>query len=231
MAILVAIYSATRVSRPIVALTRVAAQITEGAVDVRADTRQQNEIGVLAAGFNTMTGTLQQTLAGLEQRVADRTAALQQALTEREQTLLELKEALHTRDLLSRTVRDLSSPVLPVHAGVLVMPLIGVIDSERAAMLTQSLLQAIEQHRARTVLIDVTGVPLVDTQVAAVLLQAAAATKLLGAQPVLVGLRPELAQTIVGLGLDLSMLITHADLQSGITYALGQQNIAPGVKL
>jgi rsbT co-antagonist protein RsbR len=69
----------------------------------------------------------------------------------------------------------------------------------------------------------VTGVPLVDTQVAAVLLQAAAATKLLGAQPVLVGLRPELAQTIVGLGLDLSMLITHADLQSGIAYALGQQ--------
>ena len=224
VAILVAIYSAARVSRPIVALTRVAAQITEGAVDVHADTRQQNEIGVLAAGFNTMTGTLQQTLASLEQRVADRTAALQQALTENEQTLLELKEALHTRDLLSRTVRDLSSPVLPVHDGVLVMPLIGVIDSERAAILTQSLLQAIEQHRARTVLIDVTGVPLIDAQVAAVLLQTAAATKLLGAQPVLVGLRPELAQTIVGLGVDLSILITHADLQSGINYALERQH-------
>jgi anti-anti-sigma factor len=223
VAILVVIYTAARVSRPIVALTRVAAQITGGAVDVRADTRQRNEIGVLAIGFNTMTGTLQQTLASLEQRVADRTAALQQALNENEQTLRELNEALHSRDLLSRTVRDLSSPVLPVHDGVLVMPLIGVIDTERAAILTQSLLHAIEQHGARTVLIDVTGVPLVDTQVAAVLLQAAAATKLLGAQPVLVGLRPELAQTIVGLGLDLSMLITHADLQSGITYALGRQ--------
>jgi anti-anti-sigma factor len=223
VAILVAIYSAERVSRPIIALTQVAAQITDGAVDVHADTRQRNEIGVLAAGFNTMTGTLQQTLASLEQRVADRTAALQQALTENEQTLQNLNEALHARDLLSRTVRDLSSPVLPVHDGVLVMPLIGVIDTERAAVLTQSLLHAIEQHHARTVLIDVTGVPLVDTQVAAVLLQAAAATKLLGAQPVLVGLRPELAQTIVGLGLDLSMLITHADLQSGITYALGRQ--------
>lgn len=116
VAILVAIYSATRVSRPIVALTEVAAQITKGAVDVRADTRQQNEIGVLAAGFNTMTDTLQRTLASLEQRVADRTAALQQALTEREQTLLELKEALRARDLLSKTVRDLSSPVLPVHS-------------------------------------------------------------------------------------------------------------------
>jgi anti-anti-sigma factor len=223
IAIVVAIYSAARVSRPIVALTQVAAKITAGAVDVRADTRQQNEIGVLADGFNTMTDTLQQTLASLEERVADRTAALQQSLTEREQTLVELNDALHARDLLSKAVRDLSSPVLPVQEGVLVMPLIGVIDSERAAILTQSLLQAIEQHHARTVLIDVTGVPLVDTQVAAVLLQAAAATKLLGAQPVLVGLRPELAQTIVGLGLDLSMLITHADLQSGITYALGRQ--------
>ena len=170
-----------------------------------------------------MTRTLQQTLASLEQRVADRTAALQQALTENEQTLRELKEALHSRDLLSRTVRDLSSPVLPVHDGVLVMPLIGVIDSERAAILMQSLLHAIEQHRARIVLIDVTGVPLVDTQVAAVLLQAAAATILLGAQPMLVGIRPEVAQAIVGLGVDLSILITHADLQSGITYALGRQ--------
>src|SRR5258705_9417399 len=129
VAILVAIYSATRMSRPIVALTRVAAQITDGAVDVYADTRQRNEIGVLATGFNTMTSTLQQTLAGLEQRVADRTAALQQALTENEQTLLELKEALHARDLLSKTVRDLSSPVMPVYDGVLVMPLIGVIDT------------------------------------------------------------------------------------------------------
>lgn len=223
VAILAAIYSAARVSRPIVALTRVAAQITEGAFDIRADTRQQNEIGMLATGFNRMTSTLQQTLTGLEQRVAERTDALQQALAEREETLVELKEALHTRDLLSRTVRDLSSPVLPIHDGVLVMPLIGVIDSERAAILTQSLLQAIERHGARMVLIDVTGVPLVDTQVAAVLLQAAAATRLLGAQPVLVGLRPELAQTIVGLGLDLSGLITHADLQSGIAYALGRQ--------
>jgi rsbT co-antagonist protein RsbR len=124
------------------------------------------------------------------------------------------------RDLLGRTIRDLSSPVLPIHDGVLVMPLIGVIDSERAVILTQSLLHAIEQHRARTVLIDVTGVPLVDTQVAAVLLQAAAATKLLGAQPVLVGIRPEVAQAIVGLGVDLRSIVTHGTLQDGIAYAL-----------
>jgi rsbT co-antagonist protein RsbR len=113
--------------------------------------------------------------------------------------------------------------VLPVMRGVLVMPLIGVIDSERAARLTHAVLAAIERHRAGIVILDVTGVPLVDTQVARTLLQVAAAARLLGTQTVLVGLRPELAQTIVGLGLSLGDLITRADLQSGITYALRRQ--------
>jgi len=70
---------------------------------------------------------------------------------------------------------------------------------------------------------DVTSVPIVDTHVARTLLEAAAAARLLGAQTVLVGLRPEIAQTIVGLGLDFSVLITHADLQSGVEYAMRQQ--------
>jgi rsbT co-antagonist protein RsbR len=71
---------------------------------------------------------------------------------------------------------------------------------------------------------DVTGVPIVDTQTARVLLDAANAARMLGAQTVLVGLRPELAQTIVGLGLDLSGLTTRADLQSGVSYAMEQRS-------
>jgi len=78
-------------------------------------------------------------------------------------------------------VQELSSPVVPVLDGILVMPLIGAIDSERTSILTQTLLTAIEQHRANIVIIDVTGVPIVDTQVAQALLQAARASKLLGA--------------------------------------------------
>ncbi len=99
------------------------------------------------------------------------------------------------------------------------MPLIGAIDSARADQLVPALLTAIEQHHATTVLLDVTGVPLIDTQVARVLLAAADATRLLGAEPILVGIRPELAQVIVGLGLDLSSLATQADLESGVRYA------------
>src|SRR5205085_915907 len=92
-----------------------------------------------------------------------------------------------------------------------------------AHLLISSLLQAIEQHRADFVIMDVTGVPIVDTQVATALLQAADAARLLGAQTILVGLRPELAQTIVGLGLDLSALATQADLRSGVVYAIRQR--------
>ena len=100
------------------------------------------------------------------------------------------------------------------------MPLIGVIDTERAAMLIESLLRGVEQYRASLVILDVTGVPIIDTQVARTLLDAARAVKLLGTQTMLVGLRPELAQTIVGLGLDLTELSTQADLQSGVRHAM-----------
>jgi anti-anti-sigma regulatory factor len=84
----------------------------------------------------------------------------------------------------------------------------------------QSLLQAIEQRGAKTVILDVTGVPIIDTAVARALLQASASIQLLGAKAMMVGLRPELVQTIVGLGLDLSKLETHANLQSGIRAAM-----------
>jgi anti-anti-sigma regulatory factor/HAMP domain-containing protein len=225
IALLIGLWVATRLAGPIAALTRVAARITSGDLDQRAEIRQRNEIGILAAGFNSMTTRLQQNLRGLEQRVAERTAELEQALATRDDTLNDLRESISAREALEKTIQGLSSPVLPVLEGVLVMPLIGVIDSERAALLVTSLLSAIEQHHATIVLIDVTGVPLVDTQVARVLIQAADAARLLGAEPILVGIRPELAQTIVGLGLDLSSLTTQADLQSSIRYAAQRQTI------
>ena len=113
--------------------------------------------------------------------------------------------------------------MLPVLDGILVMPLVGAITSERANLLISSLLHAIEQHRAEFVIMDVTGVPIVDTQVAKALLQAADAARLLGTRTILAGLRPELAQTIVGLGLDLSALVAQADLRSGVVYAMRQR--------
>jgi rsbT co-antagonist protein RsbR len=95
-----------------------------------------------------------------------------------------------------------------------------VINADRGEMLTSALLAAIEEHRARIVILDVTGVPIIDEQTARILLESAQATRLLGAEVVLTGLRPELAQTIVSLGLDLSGLVSRSNLQSGVAYAL-----------
>jgi rsbT co-antagonist protein RsbR len=216
------LFVATRVARPITALAQTATQITDGALDQRVAVARRDEIGMLGMAFNQMTTRLQQTLEGLELRVAERTAELEQSNAEAQRALGELRESIREREMLSATVRELASPVMPVQEGILVMPLIGAIDSERAALLMDSLLRAIERHRARIVIMDVTGVPLVDSQVAQTLMQAADAARLLGTKTILVGVRPELAQTIVGLGLDLRGLVTCADLQSGVGYALQQ---------
>ncbi len=119
-----------------------------------------------------------------------------------------------------RIIGELSTPVIPLMEGVLVMPIVGSVDSERAKRITEVVLEAVPRYRARVVMMDITGVPVVDTAVADALLRTAVATRLLGAEAVLVGISPAVAQTIVQLGVDLGELTTRADLQSGVEYAL-----------
>ncbi|MGC8874492.1 MAG: GAF domain-containing protein [Chloroflexia bacterium] len=136
--------------------------------------------------------------------------------------LRQLQEAMENQARLLETVREMSSPVVPIHDHVLVLPLIGLVDSERAQRFTEALLEAIQRQRARVVLLDITGVPVVDTAVAQALVRAAEAGRLLGAEVVLVGMRPEVAQTLVTLGVSLGGLVTRANLQAGVEYALGR---------
>ncbi len=121
-----------------------------------------------------------------------------------------------------RVIRELSTPIIPVADNIIVMPLVGTIDTARSQQIMESLLQGIKQYKARIVIIDITGVPMVDTGVADHLLQSAKAASLLGSQVVLAGISPEVAQTIVHLGVDLTDIATKSDLQSGIEYALGK---------
>ena len=100
------------------------------------------------------------------------------------------------------------------------MPLIGSIDSGRAQQIMETLLEGIASHKASIALLDITGVQIIDTQVAHALIQAAQAARLLGAQVVLTGIQPQIAQTLVHLAVDLSGIITRATLQAGIAYAL-----------
>jgi PAS domain S-box-containing protein len=117
-------------------------------------------------------------------------------------------------------LRELRTPLIPLADGVVAMPLIGTIDSARAQQVVQELLAGVAANRATTAIIDITGVLVVDTQVAGALLRAAQAVELLGARVVITGIRPEVAQTLVGIGVNLGSIVTRSTLQDGITYAL-----------
>jgi len=119
-------------------------------------------------------------------------------------------------------IQELSTPIIPISDSILIVPLIGAIDSARAQRITGSMLQAIGQHSAEYIIIDITGIAIIDTTIAHHLLQAARSIQLLGAQVILVGIGPEIAQTLVGLGVDLKGISTRATLQSGFQYAQAQ---------
>jgi rsbT co-antagonist protein RsbR len=130
-------------------------------------------------------------------------------LNTKEQTILEQQEA----------IRELSTPVLTLMDGLLLLPVVGVIDSHRARQMTDQLLQAIHRHRAKVVVIDITGVAAVDSMVANHLIQAVDAASLLGSAAIVTGLSAEVAQTVVKIGVDLSRLRTVGDLQGGLAEA------------
>src|SRR5712672_2346117 len=128
---------------------------------------------------------------------------------ERERTIREQQEA----------IRELSTPVLQVRDRLLILPIIGVIDPQRARQLTEQLLRGIRANRAKVVVIDITGVAAMDSNVANHLVQTVEASRLLGATVIVTGLSPEIAQTIVTIGVDLGKMNTVGDLQGGIEQA------------
>jgi rsbT co-antagonist protein RsbR len=125
-----------------------------------------------------------------------------------------------TVSLQKIALQELSAPLIPVFEGITVMPLVGTIDTERAKQIMENLLNGAVKHQSQVVLIDITGVPVVDTMVAHHIIQAAEAVRLIGAKCMLVGIRPEIAQTIVTLGIDLNQFTTKNNLKKGIEAAL-----------
>lgn len=125
-----------------------------------------------------------------------------------------------TIDLQKIALQELSAPVIPIFEEISIMPLVGTIDTERAQLIMENLLTGVVRHRSEVVLIDITGVPVVDTMVAHHIIQAADAVRLVGAKCMIVGIRPEIAQTIVNLGIDLNHITTTSTLQKGMGEAL-----------
>ena len=117
------------------------------------------------------------------------------------------------------SILELSTPVLQVRERLLILPIIGVLDNQRARQLTEQLLRGIRTHRAKVVVIDITGVPDVDESVANSLVQTVDASRLMGAEVIITGLSSEIAQTLVTIGVDLTKMRTVGDLQGGIEEA------------
>jgi rsbT co-antagonist protein RsbR len=120
---------------------------------------------------------------------------------------------------------EVATPVIQLWEGIVAVPLIGTLDSARSQVVMESLLEAIVAQRARYAILDITGVPTVDSLVAQHLMKTVAAARLMGAECIVSGIRPAIAQTIVHLGIDLGTIITRAGLADALAYALAQQGV------
>jgi rsbT co-antagonist protein RsbR len=168
-------------------------------------------IGIVSTFFAELIDSFVQTEhAESENQRAEMERAYTRTVTEQQEQQAQLRS----------TIRELSTPIIPVYEGILVLPLVGSIDSRRASEVTERLLEEIAAQQAEIVIIDITGVSLIDTSTANHLLMTTRAASLLGSRVVLVGMGAEIAQTIVHLGVELNGLVTLADLQAGIAYAL-----------
>ncbi len=183
---------------PLRLMAAAAADVSEGRLDRKVAVTSDDAIGALERAFNEMVARLR------DQRIA------------LEQKNVELEQNLATQERLFATVKQLSTPIIPVADDVLVLPLIGHVDPQRASDITHELLKGIAELRARVAILDMTGIAALDELVIHALLQAARAAELLGAKVMLVGISPAMARVIVERDVDLGSVKTFRDLRSAI---------------
>jgi rsbT co-antagonist protein RsbR len=182
--------------------------------------RAQQSVQSAGAALEQANQALHVTNQELEDRVVQRTQALHEREVTLEQALSQQQQMIAELQRSQATIQQLSAPILPVAQGILVAPLIGMIDGQRIASLIQQILQSVEKEQARYLILDVTGMPIIDTEVAQVLMHVTQSVRLLGGRVILTGIRPEVAQTLVGLGINLNSMLTRNTLEGGIREAL-----------
>ncbi len=161
----------------------------------------------------------------LTQMVNDIVAHMQRRYDRARELIAEVNVLNERQTALEATIAQLAAPVVPLLEGVILLPLIGSLDSRRAQQVMEQLLTGIAEKSADVAIIDITGVALVDTAVANYLLQAIRAARLLGAQVIVTGIHASVAQTMINLGIDLSSVITRNNLQDGINAALALRGL------
>lgn len=235
------------VVKPLYRIAEAARRIRKGDRGRRANIRSRDEIGLVGGVFDQMADEVEQTVRGLEDQVKARTADLEREVVARTDALDELRrtheevERAHAdlsrahgdltrahaelqasaeeRLRLLDTVRELSTPVIRAHRHVVIAPIVGSVDDERARHIQMSLLEGIARHRARVALLDLTGAHFVTTDVVAALLRATRAAELLGARVVFVGMSPKVAMSLAGLDHDLSGIVALANLEQALARA------------
>jgi anti-anti-sigma regulatory factor/HAMP domain-containing protein len=224
------------VAIPLRNLELVAEQMADGDYQKRAEVTTMDETGRLAYAFNAMASAVQEREAQLvqareevEKQVEERTAELRREVAERERAQEEsARLQQEVIEAQKQTLRELSTPIIPVMEHVIVMTLIGRIDSARARDITRALLAGIREHRAKVVILDITGVPLVDTGVADYLNKTIQAARLKGARTIITGISDAVAETVVDLGIDWTDIETVSNLQAGLRAALASMGLRIG---
>jgi anti-anti-sigma factor len=196
-------------------VTPPAARFDTAHVDSDVKVRQNIQIWIQATMFAIHAAAGEVSHVGI----------IHQDVTERIEQMETIEAAQNEISGQREAILALSSPVIQVWEGILTLPLIGQIDARRAQAIIESLLMAIVEQQAEVVIIDVTGVAVIDTMVANYLISAARAAQLLGSRVVLSGISAEIAQTLVQIGFDTTQIMTHANLRSSIVWAFAQQGL------
>jgi anti-anti-sigma regulatory factor/HAMP domain-containing protein len=224
------LYVRQKVAIPLRNLELVTGQMADGDYQKRAKVMTMDETGRLAHAFNRMAGAVQEREAELvqareevEKQVEERTAELQREIAERERAQEEsMRLQQEVIEAQKHALQELSTPIIPVMERVIVITLIGHIDSARARDITRSLLAGIREHRAKVVILDITGVPIVDSGVADHLNKTIQAARLKGAETIVTGISDAVAETIVDLGIDWSGVEISGNLQTALRAALAK---------
>jgi rsbT co-antagonist protein RsbR len=183
--------------------------VAAGDLDLRIESEYEDDLTGIEEAINLLIDDLTHELK--------KSIRLKQ---EMEEKLLKIQEQQKTILQQQEDLMELSSPVSKVWENILILPVIGTLDSQRTQVMMENLLQKIVATGCTTAILDITGVPTVDTQVANHLLKTVTAARLLGAECIVSGISPAIAQTIVHLGINLSNILTKATLQDAMIYAL-----------
>lgn len=199
------------------ATTAEAAALFEGKMTIRFDNRYQCKDGTYKwLAWTAYMDPGEDESTRLVYGTAHDVTPYKELLAEFERTLARLRD----------TMEAMSTPFIPITERIVVMPLVGQMDTDRIHQVTTVALEGVQSTHVQVVILDVTGLRDLDTRVARALLDTAKALQLLGAKTILTGIRPSLAQTLVGLGLDLGSIVTKGTLQSAIASALKNDSVS-----